>query len=56
MSAFSSFHSLAALGIKEFLKYSDLEETVLTHSLHMHASSTPRKHKKTLRFSDVFSG
>ena len=31
MSGFNLFHSLMTLGMKEFLEYSDLQETVLTH-------------------------
>ena len=29
MTGFNLFHSLMTLGMKEFLKYSDLQETVL---------------------------
>ena len=54
MSAFSLFHSLAALGIKEFLKYSDLEESVLTHTFPIYPFSIPRKHQRTFRFPDLF--
>ena len=54
MSVFSLFHSLAALGIKKFLKYSDLEESVLTHTFPIYPFSIPRKHQRTFRFPDLF--
>ena len=56
MSAFSLFHSLAALGIKEFFKYSDLVESVLTHPFPMPPFSIPGKYQRTIRFPDLFRG
>ena len=50
-SVFSLFHSLATLGIKEFLKYSDLEESVLTHTFPMHPFSIPDKTSENLSVS-----
>ena len=56
MSAFSLFHSLAALGIKEFFKYSDLVESVLTHTFPMPPFFIPGKYQRTIRFPDLFRG
>ena len=31
-------------------------QAILTHSFSVHPFSIPRKHQKTLRFSDIFGG
>ena len=38
------------------MKYLISVSATLTHLLALHPSSTPRKHQKTIRFSDVFKG